>query len=272
MPHRGAVLGYDVGWSLERPSSAACLLAWDEDGIRLDLRRFTARPEAVREALRALAGGRSLLAAAFDGPLGPRLRRLDLYRPAERILTRGLARHIGKPGPCNVPNGRRLNEAATAAARAVLALGGVGPAGHAAAIHPRALVEAFPTSFLGMLLDPGEAGRAPRRARSDIHYTRATAGPRDGRLGALVRALLPGRRVATRLAGITDHDERAAVACAVTALCVALGRYAAVGDAAHGFVVLPPPAPRPGAPGLQPWALAILAANAGPGGLVIEGG
>ncbi|MBX6324343.1 MAG: hypothetical protein IRY94_21230, partial [Rhodospirillaceae bacterium] len=104
------------------------------------------------------------------------------------------------------------------------------------------------------------------------YYARATAGPGDGRLGALVRALLPGRRIAPRLADIGDHDERAAVVCAVTALCVARGRYAAVGDAAHGFVALPPPAPAPGAPGLQPGALAILAANAGSRGLVIEGG
>ncbi|MBX6320768.1 MAG: hypothetical protein IRY94_02970, partial [Rhodospirillaceae bacterium] len=74
MPRSGAVLGYDVGWSLDRRSSAACLLAWDEGAIRLELRRFTARPEAVREALQALAGGRNLLAAAFDGPLGPALR------------------------------------------------------------------------------------------------------------------------------------------------------------------------------------------------------
>ena len=46
----GAVLGYDVGWSLTRRSSAACLLEWDARAVRLTLRRFTAAPAAVTAA------------------------------------------------------------------------------------------------------------------------------------------------------------------------------------------------------------------------------
>jgi hypothetical protein len=264
------VLGYDVGWSLVRASSAACLLEWDERRLRLGVRRFTARAQDVRAGLAALVGGRALRAAAFDGPLDSALGEIGSYRASERILTLGLARHIGKPGQCNAPNGRLLNNAASAAAQSVLALGCLEAAAHAAAIHAHGIAEAFPTSFLGMLLDAADTGRAGSRARSDLYYVRATAGPRGGRLGALVRALLPGRRVSPPLACFSNHDDRAAVACAITALCVAQRRYIAVGDARHGFVILPPPAGRAGAPGLQPWALAMLRANAGASMIVEE--
>lgn len=268
----GAVLGYDVGWSLQRASSAACLLAWDARSARLSLRRFTAQPAAVRAAVGDLAGGRRLLAAAFDGPLNATLSEIGLHRQGDRILTVGIARHIGKPGQCNVPNGRRLNAAANEAVHAVLAAADVAPAAHAAAIHACAIAEAFPTSFLGLLLDAGQTGRDGWRARSDLYYVRATAGAGGGRLGALLRRLLPGRKVTPPLDSVSDHDERAAVACAVTALCVARRRYLAVGDGVHGWHVLPPPAPKAGAPGIQPWALAILRANAGAGAMIIEDG
>jgi hypothetical protein len=271
-PGAGAVLGYDVGWSLMRASSAACLLEWDARSVRLTLRRFTAAPDAAAVALRPLIGGRSLQAAAFDGPLSRSLGEIGLHRIGDAILTRGIARHIGKPGQCNVPNGRRLNAATNAAAQCVLALAQVAPASHAAAIHASAVAEAFPTSFLGMLLEVEDTGRDGWRARSDVYYARATAGPRGGRLGELLRALLPGRRVAPALASVRDHDERSAVVCAVTALCVAQRRYLAVGDGTHGWHILPPPAPRPGAPGMQPWAMAILRANAPDGAIVVEDG
>jgi hypothetical protein len=267
----GAVLGYDVGWSLVRASSAACLLEWDARSVRLAVRRFTARPDDVRTGLTPLVGGRALRAAAFDGPLNCALDEIGIYRASERILTLGLARHIGKPGQCNAPNGRLLNGAANAAAQAVLALGGLAAASHQAAIHERAIAEAFPTSFLGMLLEAADTGRVGSAARSDLYYARAVAGARGGRLGGLIRALLPGRRVVPPLAGFANHDDRAAVVCAVTALCIALGRYVAVGDATHGFVMLPPPASRVGAPGLQPWAMALLRANAGASAMVIAG-
>jgi hypothetical protein len=268
----GAVLGYDVGWSLARASSAACLLTWDARRVRLTLRRFTAAGPAVAAVLRQLAGGRALHAAAFDGPLARGLGEIGLHRIGDSILTRGIARHIGKPGQCNVPNGRRLTGATAAAAQALLAVAEVAPARHAAAIHARAIAEAFPTSFLGMLLDPGDTGRDGWRARSDLYYARATAGARDGRLGLLLRTLLPGRRVAPLLASVRDHDERSAVVCALTALCVARRRYLAVGDGTHGWHSLPPPAPRAGGAGIQPWALAILRANAPEGALVVESG
>jgi hypothetical protein len=39
---------------------------------------------------------------------------------------------------------------------------------------------------------------------------------------------------------VTDHDERAALVCALSALGVAVGRFVAVGAQEDGWVMLPP--------------------------------
>ncbi len=259
------VLGLDVGWSTVRRSSAACLLSWDAAQVEARIVRFTAHPAEYRPVLRDLIGGRRLAAAAFDGPLRGDLAEIGLYRTAERLMTVGLARHIGKPGQCNSPNGRLLNRAANAYAGDVLAIAEVAPASHAAAIHDRAIAEAFPTSFLGCMLDRGF--REPGRARSDSYFLRLAGDPRGCRLTALVRRLLPGRALGFAPGTIRDHDERAALVCAVTALCVAVRAYVAVGDA-QGRIILPPRATG-GQPGLQDWAWAILAAGAAADGAAL---
>jgi hypothetical protein len=51
-----------------------------------------------------------------------------------------------------------------------------------------------------------------------------------GVLLALLQYLLPHRTVQTSFADVRHHDERAAVVCALTALCVAVGDYTVVGD------------------------------------------
>jgi hypothetical protein len=74
--------------------------------------------------------------------------------------------------------------------------------------------------------------------------------------GPLRRGLLPGRAVATGWASVTNHDDRAALVCALTALGVASGNYVAVGDD-DGWIVLPPRAL------VRNWSWADLMANAG---------
>jgi hypothetical protein len=256
---QGAVLGIDVGWSTVRRSSAACLLSWSEVTIRVDLRRFTALASDRAHALRELIAGRRDLTVAIDGPLRGDLGVIGRYRGAERALTRGFARRIGKPGQSSSPNGQALNRQANAVAADLLAWGCAAEAGHGHGIHGKAIVEAFPTGFLGVLIDEGGIPPKPRhRARSDIYFERLAADRATG-LEALLAALLPGRQLAHRLAGITNHDERAAVVCAVTALCVRIGRYTAVGDA-DGHIILPPTA-APGRPGMCDWAVACLRVN-----------
>ncbi|MCI0627634.1 MAG: HD domain-containing protein [Acidobacteria bacterium] len=257
MPEEGAVLGVDVGWSEHQRSSAACLLRWSRAHLELRCKLFTAQPDDLRKGLSEILAGSNVLAAAIDGPIRGQLDEIGIYRSAERTVTRQLAKHIGKPGQSSSANGRKLNHAANSVASLLLELGAVGPASHEAAIHDQAIVEAFPTSFLGVMLDSGY--RKKGQARSDSYFETLTQGSEDGRLGVLLRDLLPGRIAGTSLSGHTNHDERAAIVCALTALCVVARRYVAVGDD-DGYILLPPRAG--GArPGLKDWAWALIERN-----------
>ncbi|WP_404379300.1 hypothetical protein [Caenispirillum salinarum] len=236
-PETGAVIGIDVGWAPNRKSSAVCRLEWTRDAVS-----WRTTPVGVdlaeRRAVVADMTGQGADVCAIDGPIHGSLEIMDRYRLPERLLTRGFQR-IGKPGQSSSPQGRRLNQEATVFAALVLDTGRLGPARFAGAIHDRALVEAFPTSFLGTMLE--KDGVPEHGQRSDVYYAhllgRVPAPPRD-MLSALVEDLLPGRACLQRPAEVRDHDERAALVCALTALSVACGRYVSVGDGADGFITL----------------------------------
>jgi hypothetical protein len=195
---------------------------------------------------------RLLLAIAFDGPLTTGLLPIDHYRYAERMLTAGFQPRIGKPGQSSSPNGRRLNKHATDCALSQVARRIIADATHLHNIHSLAVVEAFPTSFLGVAVgDP--AGRKTRTKKtSDVFFELLSC---DGTLDRLLNDLLPGRTRFFEFSSVTDHDERAALICAMTALCVAANDYTAVGDC-DGWIILPP------YPFVQPWALPLFEANA----------
>jgi hypothetical protein len=72
-------------------------------------------------------------------------------------------------------------------------------------------------------------------------------------------SLLAGRPLRGPLQHIRNHDDRAAIVRAITALCIAARRYTAVGDD-DGYIILPPPVAA-GECGLQPWAMKIIHAN-----------
>lgn len=261
----GLALGVDVGWSEKKKTTGVCVLTWDRHTVTLQQERIGKDAEHLRDDLKRVTDSRTALAVAIDGPLRGTLDEIGLYRDAEMMLTRGFQQSIGKPGQSSSPNGKELNKAANAVAQAVLSENLVAKSSHQARIHDCAIVEAFPTSFLGVMLDEGEYPVSG--ARSDVYFehllgpdfVRAKI-PAENRLVALLRDLLPGREVHETLANVTDHEERAAIACAVTALCVGARRYVAVGDRRNGYIILPP-AVQAGRPGLQPWALRILQKN-----------
>ena len=74
-------------------------------------------------------------------------------------------------------------------------------------------------------------------------------------MSGLIGYLLPDRIIEPDLAGVTNHDDRAALVCAMTALCVTTGNFTAVGDA-DGWIILPPPE------AVCEWASHDLEANA----------
>ncbi len=195
----------------------------------------------------AVIGQTPLLAAAFDGPFRGALDVMGFYRKAEWVLTRREFRsRIGKPGQSSAPIGKLLNAHTNYCVEA--ALPQVGLAQHLGAIHRKAVVEAFPNSFLGLMLGEPEALSVKRANRSDAYFAHLAG---DGTLERLLSYLLPGRSAQSRPEVVTNHDDRAALICALTALGVAAGAFVSVGDK-EGRIVLPPEAL------LAPWAREAL--------------
>jgi hypothetical protein len=248
---RGSVLGIDVGFSTTRRSSAVCRLDWDEKRAWWTTERYRALDQERRETIYRMGNGRALDAAAFDGPLRKGFDLIGQYRLAERMLTRRLNVQIGKPGQSSSPVGKRLNAEANTCVRLVLAFANVGPALHARRIDSKAIAEAFPTSFLGLMIDNPTRLWARRNNRSDIFFDVLA---RDGTFERLVDHCLPGRKL-DDASMVTNHDCRAALVCAFTALAVAAGEYCAVGDV-DGWIVLPP------RHFIRDWAWTLLSQNA----------
>jgi hypothetical protein len=246
------VLGVDVGYSPTRASSAACRLDWDQQEVRWTLQRFRAVPEEQHRVLTGVAGTGRLQAAAFDGPLRTGLDVIGRYRTAERMLTRRLQPRIGKPGQSSAPVGKALNAAANDCARIVLQHSDLEPARHTPRIDDKAVAEAFPGAFMGVLLEDPDNIAARRGDRSDMFFQHLA---RTGGFQRVLDHLLPGRVVAEAFETVTNHDDRAALVCALTALAVGASDFVAVGDH-DGWIILPPKAL------VRDWALADLQANA----------
>lgn len=251
-PPDGSVLGIDIGCSPTRRSSAVCRLDWDGITVTWRIERFRAVEPERTEVIRKVAGSVNLIAAAFDGPLRSGLDLIGRYRVAERMLTRRLQPLIGKPGQSSAPVGKLLNDNANLCARIVLESSGLGEASHTTQIHDKAIVEAFPSSFLGVMIEQPQALGARRGDRSDTFFQHLAGA---GVFHKLVEHCLPGRSLAVHPSTVTNHDDRAALVCALTALCVASDDFVAVGDE-DGWIVLP------SLPFVQPWALELLKANA----------
>ncbi|MCJ8519720.1 hypothetical protein ABID21_002553 [Pseudorhizobium tarimense] len=176
------------------------------------------------------------MAAAFDGPIRRGFEIIGRYRRAERMLTRRLRPLIGKPGQSSAPVGKLLNLHANTCVGHVVRHADLCSSRHDLAIDEKALVEAFPSSFLGMMIADPERLAARRGDRSDTFYKHLAT---EGVLALLISHCLPGRQLASNLAAVVNHDDRAAFVCALTALCVAKGDFVAVGDD-DGWIILPP--------------------------------
>lgn len=241
-----------MGFSERRRSSAVCRIRWDARNITWTIQRFRAVPDEQIAAIQSIAGRELLLAAAFDGPLRQNLDLINRYRVAERMLTRRFQLRIGKPGQSNAPVGIKLNAAANTCAGIVRDQCEIALTQHPTKIDEKALVEAFPTAFLGMmLLDPSVIS-SKRGDRSDKYYEALVS---DATLINLIEYLLPNRMPTQDLKSVTNHDDRAALVCALTALCVASGTFTAVGDC-DGWIILPPRR------FIRGWAWVLLETNA----------
>jgi hypothetical protein len=248
----GTVAGIDIGFSTTRRSSAICKLWWDIDAIVWSFRRYRATPLEREAAFREVLNGEKLDAVALDGPVRCGFDLINDYRVAERNLTKLLQPKIGKPGQSNSPVGRRLNQETNVCAELALKFSEISAAKHDQKIHERSIVEAFPSSFLGVMLPDPNSVIAVRAKRSDVFYKALVA---TGKLKALLEFLLPDRAIENDLSLVTNHDDRAALTCAITAIGLAAGKFCAVGDPKNGWIILPP------VQFIEPWADKLLSEN-----------
>src|SRR3989441_6507508 len=167
LSEHGSVLGIDVGYSARRKTTGFCALSWDARTVRWRCENAGVDERNRHDTLRRVLpeAQRQLLAVAIDGPLRPGLHTTPRYRCAESLLSRGAFSKRGKPGPTNGGSGRDLHAHATRLAHFVLQECGVEAAAHVPAIHARAIVEAFPNLFLGVLCDEADYPAEPHRQR-----------------------------------------------------------------------------------------------------------
>ena len=215
--------------------------------------RFRAVEPERENTIARVAAGRPIVAAAFDGPIRRGFDIIGRYRTAERMLTRRLRPLIGKPGQSSAPVGRLLNHHANECVRHLVTHSDLQHAQHGVPIDDKALVEAFPSSFLGMMIEDPAQLAARRGDRSDTFFQHLAT---TGILRSLIEHCLPGRQLTNDLSRVVNHDDRAAFICALSALCVATGDFIAVGDD-DGWIILPPQR------FIQPAQWALLKLNAG---------
>jgi hypothetical protein len=183
-----------------------------------------------------LVNDRRVAGVALDGPLAKGFRLISHYRAAEAILSRGVLQKRGKPGQTSAPVGQKLHAHASELAALIVQQVRVDPATHCDPIARDRVVEAFPNIYLAALVDEVHLSPVARNA-SDVYWCSLVG--TSSKLAHHVGELLPGRRLDLDLASISNHDHRAGVICALTALSVALDKHVAVGDALDGDIMLP---------------------------------
>ncbi len=233
-------LGLDVGFACRRDASAVCTIAMRGSSVEVESRRCGNGERRVTTALKDLLGPGGLAqAAAIDGPLVRNLGHTTSYRLADKVLSRGAFQKRCKPGQTSAPVGQSLHRMATEVARPVAACLDNSAAGADPRITTGNLYEAFPNAFLGVMLPdrcwPGLPIR--RECKSDALWYECL---REGKLAEAFRVILGRVPEDDLLANTRDHDERAAVICALTAAAGGLGKCVAVGDCEKGYIFLPP--------------------------------
>jgi hypothetical protein len=229
-----ALLGVDVGFSATAKTTGLAWKIGDEiQCCRVGSDRHERRQALPKDALFSLI--------AFDAPIVPSTG-ASFARGCESVFYRGPFWNRCRPGLSHHGRGLALREAGRQAVddfRSALLDGHwqLGPYVH----EKLPMVEAFPNTFLGVLLPvPAflEMPKTKTKKRSDWLYEQvAAAGLFEKlieRLGWRQESTLP------KFVDNRDHDERAALICLLTAGFAYQGGATVVGDQLGGWFWLPP--------------------------------
>jgi hypothetical protein len=240
--------GIDVGLTLVTPTSGVCRTG--QAGFVLD------HVYSDRYSREAALGTSTFDVLAVDGPVLPGSQLNYAPRICEKIFVWNPFQTRCKPGESQVPgSGRALRRGGCDTAwQWHREVSGAALSAPFPRVWPdKNIVEAFPNGFLGVLLPIGAVGRLRRGDKFDALYDACGAQGMWATLSAILKWTDP--KLFESLPVTTDHDERAALVCALTALCVWKGRYVAVGEPQGGYLFFPPWSLWP------PWAKAGLDQN-----------
>ena len=235
----GVVLGIDVGWNQNKPTTGLCLIEWTNRKLSFQCHEVGIKPDDREKKLDQMIQGRRLLAVGIDGPLIPGLREVNDYRAAEALLSRGIFQKRGKPGPTNGKIGQLLHKEANNWAKFVVKNYDIAFAKYPCGIDRRAVLEAFPNAFLEVL-HPDEGYPSKKKTHRPWTDTLFPLAPVKQKLYQLLEYLLPQNNSTFNPDNIQGHEDRASFICAFTALCVVVGKYVAVGNQELGYIILPP--------------------------------
>jgi hypothetical protein len=229
------IAGLDVGLTLVDLTSGVCRTGPNGDLVTHTYIDRLSRSEALGAPL-------NFAAIAIDAPILPVGQLHYRGRACEKVFVWGPFQNRCKCGESHIPGtGQALRRAGADTAHAFAASV---CSDELARSFPRIfgtynIVEAFPNAFLGVsLADSAFSAGVPRTEKFDWLYSRWLEHEGDVKL----RNLLYWDREGFWRA-VTDnrhHDERAAIVCTLTALCVLRGEYVAVGDRECGYFFLPP--------------------------------
>jgi predicted nuclease with RNAse H fold len=227
------VAGLDIGLALQRRTSGVATII----GRHISLGRVRGGAQACAPII-STAPFRVI---AIDGPILPAESDLRTLRAVERLFASGYFQRRCKPGFSHVAGtGLQLRACAGSAADRLgvaAILNEMSPP--FPRVRPGNIVEAFPNAFLGVCLEERCYSEMPvlRRGRKfDWLYDQWV------RRDLVARLPLPAGlgELSELFARTANHEERAAVICALTALLTTCGTFTAVGDHTGGWFFLPP--------------------------------
>ncbi len=177
--------------------------------------------------------------AAFDAPLlpvGPDIPR----RGREAVFYRGAFVKRCRPGMSHFGQGLAFRQAGALAAEQFLPVVRNEHRPSPAAVAGAAMVEAFPSAFLGVLLPDSVISGLPskRGGKSDRLYEACLT---EGVFEPLIAELgWPVAETVALIAAERDHDRRAAYICLLTAVYAHARTATVIGDSLGGWFWLPP--------------------------------
>jgi predicted nuclease with RNAse H fold len=245
------VAGIDVGWSAMDRTTGICRAGTLGFGLG---HAFSDRASRL-----SVLGRGPFDVLAIDAPLMPHnAPDFWAHRACEHLFMWGAFQKRCKPGDSTVRgSGQALRRSG---AETLWQLRDLVSTSSPCSIFPRVsdvnVAEAFPNAFLGVLLEAEAIDHARRReAGARRTFDRLYDLGLQAHAFERLRSLLGWEEepLWSQLSTCNHHEERSALICALTAICICRGLFTAIGDPDTGYFFLPP---------LRAWAAWASAATA----------